>query len=78
MTGFDTIIYVRVGNGINGTEVACNDDITPACMIGNQFSSQLTGVTTTGPGLFWLIVDGFPTPPPGPNCGGYDVNYSLL
>ena len=73
-THFDTVVYVR---SAGGTDVACVDD-TATCVArpdrsdGQPDGSVLTGVPAKGPGLFWLVVDGF-----AGACGTYQLDTNL-
>jgi hypothetical protein len=66
-TAFDSVVYLRK-TGAAG-EVACNDD-SSGC--GSGLQSRFTGASAVGPGLFWLVVDGFQT-----QCGGFTLTYTI-
>jgi hypothetical protein len=73
-THFDTMVYVRP---VGGNDLACVDD-SGTCMArpdrgdGHPDGSILTGVPAKGPGLFWLVVDGF-----AGACGTYQLDTNL-
>jgi len=73
-THFDTMVYVHP---VGGNPVACVDD-SATCMArpdrsdGHPDGSILTGVPAKGPGLFWLVVDGF-----AGACGTYQLDTNL-
>jgi hypothetical protein len=67
-TTWDSVLYVRKAPGT--TDAACNDDTTGCGASGLQSSISATSVT--GPGLFWLIVDGYMS-----NCGAYTLDYTI-
>jgi hypothetical protein len=69
-TSWDTMLSARQSSGVTGGELACNDDMGGACP-SNQVASEIS-LALSGPGLFWMIVDGFST-----SCGAYTVDYSL-
>src|SRR5262249_51783158 len=54
-TAFDSAIYIRMAGH---QDAACDDDPDPACSA-NADAAALSGVTVDGPGLGWVIVDGF-------------------
>ena len=73
VTNFDTVVYVRTAGG---TELDCNDD-TATCAArpdrpDKPDGSVLTGVSLKGPGLFWVVVDGY-----NGVCGNYQLDTDL-
>jgi hypothetical protein len=73
-THYDTMVYLRAADGKN---LACVDD-TGTCTArpdrddGQPDGSILTNVPVKGPGLFWLVVDGY-----GGACGAYQLDTNL-
>jgi len=75
MTHFDTEVYVRP---VGASDVVCVDDSNtcaarPDRIDGQPVGSILTDVQVKGPGLFWLVVDGFDAT----ECGGYQLDTNL-
>ncbi len=74
-THFDTIVYLRKA-GV-AQDVACNDDdgscAARAERPGQPDGSVLTNAAAAGPGLFFLVVDGYDAG----NCGGYSMTTDL-
>jgi len=75
MTHFDTEVYVRP---VGASDVVCVDDSNtcaarPDRIDGQPDGSILTDVQVKGPGLFWLVVDGFDAT----ECGGYQLDTNL-
>lgn len=73
-THFDTVLYVRPAGGAN---LVCDDD-GATCgprteRPDHADGSILADVATSGPGLFWLVVDGFNTSA----CGGFQLDTNL-
>ena len=74
-THFDTELYLRPAGG---KDSICVDD-SDTCAVrpdrddGTPDGSILTNVASKGPGLFWLVVDGYDTPA----CGGYQLDTNL-
>jgi hypothetical protein len=74
-THFDTELYLRPAGG---TDLACVDD-TDTCAArpdrsdGHPDGSILTNEAAKGPGLYWLVVDGFDAS----SCGGYQLDTNL-
>ncbi|HUJ57778.1 MAG TPA: hypothetical protein VLX92_04785 [Kofleriaceae bacterium] len=74
VTDYDTVIYLRQ-QGVAGT-LACNDD-SATCMPrpdrpDHADGSVITNVAATGPGLFWLTIDGY-----NGACGPYQLDTDL-
>ncbi|MCA9679151.1 MAG: hypothetical protein KC464_29245, partial [Myxococcales bacterium] len=67
-TTWDSVLYLR--KAPLTTDLACNDDATGCGSAGLQ--SSFSGASASGPGLFWLIVDGYSS-----NCGAYTVTYTM-
>ena len=65
-TTYDSVVYLRRGSVTSG-DLACDDDScgTPA------LASILPATSITGPGLFWILVDGY-----NATCGPYSLTYS--
>lgn len=76
MVHFDTVLYVHKSG--TQADLVCRDD-TNACpprpdrTDAQPDGSVLTDVNTTGPGLFWLVLDGYGTDA----CGGYRLDTNL-
>jgi hypothetical protein len=76
MVHFDTVLYVHKSGTV--ADLVCRDD-TSSCMArpdrddGQPDGSVLTDINTTGPGLFWLVLDGYSTDA----CGGYRLDTNL-
>jgi len=74
-THFDTELYVRP---VGKADLVCVDD-TNTCTArpdrsdGHPDGSILTNVPAKGPGLFWLVVDGYDTSA----CGGFQLDANL-
>ena len=73
-THFDTELYVHP---VGAPDLICVDDSNtcvarPDRSDGQPDGSILTGVPVRGPGLFWLVVDGFDTA-----CGAYQLDTNL-
>jgi hypothetical protein len=66
-TGFDSVLYLRKAGFT--TDLACNDDKS-GCGSGAQ--SALGPTNVTGPGMFWLTVDGFNN-----QCGAFTLSYTV-
>ena len=76
MTHFDTVVYVHKAGA--AADLVCRDDTgtcppRPDREDGQPDGSVLTDVNTTGPGLFWLILDAYGTDA----CGGYRLDTNL-
>jgi hypothetical protein len=76
MVHFDTVLYVRKA-GVQA-DLVCRDDSEQSCTArpdrpDHIDGTVLTNVNTTGPGLFWLILDAFGTS----SCGGYRLDTNL-
>lgn len=75
---FDTVLYVRRAVGQMPT-IDCNDDAPTCPMVrsertdGHPDLSILDNVAVAGPGLFWLVLDGYGAGA----CGGYQLDYNL-
>jgi len=72
-THFDTVVYFRQAGGAS---LACEDDDS-TCLPRTERPDQgdgsiLQSVAATGPGLFWLTVDGYDG-----QCGGYQLVTNL-
>jgi len=67
-TSYDSVLYIRSGSGgtCGSTEVACDDD-------GCGFPVSSVSATVTGPGLFFVIVDGYSSG----NVGAYTLTASF-
>jgi hypothetical protein len=72
-TPTDTVLYVKAGNCLDSTTVACDDDYTCAANTTNPFTSTLSNVTLPGGGIYYLVVDTFSTA-----CGGYSLSTTYL
>ena len=76
VTDFDTVVYVRPA-AAGAKDLTCVDD-SGTCMArpnradGQPDGSILTNVPAKGPGLFWLVVDGF-----AGACGNYQLDTNL-
>ena len=76
---FDTVLYVRRTNVATNATIECNDDSGDCTMVrpdrtdGKADLSILDNVAVPGPGLFWLVLDGYD----GQACGGYQLDYNL-
>jgi hypothetical protein len=73
-THFDTELYVRP---VGGPDVVCVDD-SDTCAprperLDHADGSILTNVPAKGPGLFWLVVDGYEAA----DCGGFQLDTNL-
>ncbi|HVV85545.1 MAG TPA: MopE-related protein [Kofleriaceae bacterium] len=66
-TAHDSVVYLRKAG--SGNDLACNDDTT-GC--GNGLQSSFTGGSAVGPGLFWLVVDGYQA-----ECGPFTLTYAI-
>lgn len=76
-THFDTAVYVRKTGTSMGATIACEDD-SPTCVARPERPDQpdgsvLDAVAVPGPGLFFLVVDGFNSFA----CGGYRMDVNL-
>ena len=77
-THFDTVVYVR---SPSGPDLACQDDILNTALCaprpdrpdGQPDGSIVSDVRVTGPGLFWVVVDGYNMSA----CGGYQLDTTL-
>ena len=76
---FDTVLYVRRTNVTSNFTIACEDDSAACAMVRPDRAdatpdlSVLDAVPVPGPGLFWLVLDGYDAG----NCGGYQMDYNL-
>ena len=68
-TTWDTAIYARKGPA-SSADLVCADD-SSACAAGS-LQSSFSGTSVAGPGLLWLIVDGYMA-----NTGAYSLNYTI-
>ncbi|MBN1772307.1 MAG: DUF4215 domain-containing protein [Deltaproteobacteria bacterium] len=66
-TSYDSLIYVR--SGATGTDLACNDDASPACTPSD--ASRINATIPGGAGIFALYIDGF-----GTSAGNYTAAIS--
>jgi hypothetical protein len=66
-TPYDSWLSIRTGSGRTGPELACLDD---GC--GPDFDDAQISQEVSGPGLFWIIVDGW-----GDDAGDYQLDYSI-
>ncbi len=66
-TTWDSVVYLHAAG--SGTDLACSDD---AAGCGSGLQSSFTGASVTGPGLFWLVVDGYQSA-----CGAYTLTYTM-
>ncbi len=70
-TSWDTVLYME--KAPSATDLICNDDSTTTC--GTASPIRLSGFTAgsaVGPGLFWLIVDGY-----NGASSAYTLNYTI-
>jgi hypothetical protein len=76
MVHFDTVLYVHKAG--TQADLVCHDDSESACTARPDRPDKidgtvLTDIDTTGPGLFWLVLDAW-----GPDaCGGYRLDTNL-
>lgn len=72
-TNYDTLLAIRQAGG---REITCDDDDDNGAggqtCTGTSDGSVIKGQTVRGPGLFWLVVDGFEN-----ECGKYRVDTRL-
>ncbi len=66
-TAHDSVVYLRKAGAAG--DLACSDD---AAGCGNGLQSSFTGGSAVGPGLFWLIVDGYQA-----QCGPFTLTYTI-
>jgi hypothetical protein len=76
MVHFDTVLYVHKSG--TQADLTCRDDTSTCAFRPDRADmtpdgSVLTDVNTTGPGLFWLILDGYGAGV----CGGYRLDTNL-
>lgn len=76
MVHFDTVLYVHKSGTFN--DLVCRDDSESSCTArpdrpDHIDGTVLTDVNTTGPGLFWLILDAYGADA----CGGYRLDTNL-
>jgi hypothetical protein len=64
-----TGVYARKG-AAGGANLACSDD-SGVCALGS-LQSSFAGTSVVGPGLLWLVVDGYLT-----NTGAFTLTYSV-
>lgn len=75
----DTVLYLRRTNVTTNFTIDCNDDSDQCTMIRPDRTdmhpdlSILDNVAVPGPGLFWLVLDGYDSN----YCGGYQMDYNL-
>jgi len=65
---YDTNVYV---DQVGGAELACNDDDSGLCTT-NPNDGGVANVAVSGPGMVWVILDGF-----GTNCGTYSLTVNV-
>lgn len=71
-TSWDSVLYMKKGSAASA-DLVCNDDSTTACGTVSPIRlSNFTGAAAGGPGLFWLIVDGF-----NGASGAYTLSYAI-
>lgn len=68
-TTFDSVLAIRQAGG---RQIACNDDDTGGTCPAGSAGAAIKGQTVRGPGLFWLVVDGFED-----ECGKYRLDTRL-
>jgi hypothetical protein len=66
-TDYDSWLSIREGDGRDGPELECLDD---AC--GPDGDDSMVSRTITGPGLYWILVDGWED-----EAGDYQLDYSI-
>ena len=70
-TSWDSILYLRKAGA--ATDLACNDDGLSPCGTASPIRlSSFTGGAAVGPGLFWLVVDGYLS-----NTAAYTLTYTV-
>jgi len=77
LTHFDTVLYLRKGGTMQGGFGTCSDDAS-ACSPrpdrpDHADGSILNGTPAAGPGLFFVVVDGYDSAA----CGVYSANLSV-
>jgi len=65
-TTWDSVIYLRAAG--SASDAACSDDAIGCGSGGLQ--SSFSAASAAGPGLFWLVVDGYAA-----SCGAYTLTY---
>ncbi len=76
MVHFDTVLYAHKAG--QQADLVCRDDSEPPCTARPDRPDHVDGtvlndVNTTGPGLFWLVLDAYGTN----DCGGYRLDTNL-
>ncbi|HVK76559.1 MAG TPA: MopE-related protein [Kofleriaceae bacterium] len=70
-TSWDSVVYLRKTG--TASDLGCNDDGPSGCgTVAPIRLSSFTGASAAGPGLFWLVVDGFLS-----TCGAYTLTYTM-
>jgi hypothetical protein len=69
--GWDSMLYFRKGNAASPALDVCDDDGCTT-MSTSSLYSRLPDTSLVGPGLFWLIVDGYST-----STGAYTLQVTL-
>jgi len=78
-THFDTVLFVRKAPGAQGSTLACSDDANMCGVRPDRAApvhpdgSIVDNVAAMGPGLFFLVVDGYDTT----GCGVYSMDVNL-
>ena len=73
-TSWDSVLYLE--KAPSATDLACNDDGATPCGTASPIRlSSFTGGSAAGPGLFWLIVDGYGFT--APTSGAFTLNYTI-
>ena len=71
-TSWDSVLYLRKG-AAGSADVGCNDDGLAPCGTASPIRlSSLPATSAVGPGLFWLIVDGY-----NGASGAYTLTYTI-
>jgi|JI10StandDraft_1071094.scaffolds.fasta_scaffold07272_7 hypothetical protein len=70
-TSWDSVLYLRKAG--SAADTTCNDDgLAPCGSVSPIRLSSFTGATGAGPGLYWLVVDGFLTA-----TGAFTLTYTI-
>ena len=70
-TSWDSVMYLRKAGA--AADVTCNDDGLAPCGTASPIRlSSFTGATGSGPGLYWLVVDGFLA-----TTGAFTLTYTI-
>jgi len=67
-TDYDSKLYIYENAVTPGTPFACNDDECVSAL-GQNYVSELTGLTFTGGNTYYFVVDGY-----GGNSGNYEID----